>query len=982
MAGAIATIAGCLLPAPAGAETLRAADAVARDCAARALPAGSPGVAATTFTAPGSGLLTARLDAAPGSDWDLALLRGGDPVGSSGSFGSIEQASIGVRSGDEVAIQACRRSGGDETADVGLDFFENPAEPLPSSRISLESVSISGSDDVAALERLGFDVTHDVTATTADVVLYNDGQRMLLSTAGYSSTTLIEDLAAQDRADRRAESRAAPGLRANLPSGRTEYRVYDDYANELRELAEENPEFVRPLTNGGGQPGLGLSFEGRPILGIEIAADVNRTDDGRPVYLNFGAHHAREWPAAEFPMEFAHTLVDGMQANDPRIMNLLEDVRIVIVPVVNPDGFIASRSYGTSPADDDENATLGLTVTNSAAYIRKNCRPTGGTPAQVPCAQRVGSGVDLNRNYGAYWGGVGSTTDTTSQGYRGTGPFSEPETEALHQYQSTIHPTVYITNHTYTAEGEWLRQPGFKLSTLPDDNPNPSVFDPFTEDEVALKELGDSWASATGWESNRSYAIGEITGAAEDWNYFAQGTYGYTPEGRGPNFHASYATAVVNEYKGDATHVDQGVEEAFLLGGERAAMAADHSIVQGNAPPGVTLRLRKQFNTPTSNPAGGPATVAEDLNTTLQVGASGQYTWNVNPSLRPDVDSNPLTRTPAAESWTMTCERPGQGPFPPVQVTVARGATETVNWATTCGTDPPVNTPPVADFDVFPTAPEAGQQINLTSTSTDSDGAIEMTEWDLDGDGTADFGPPADAEGIVATVTFPTPGTYPVRVKVTDDDADSHVETKNVVVSAAANLPPVASFGFDPDPPAPGDNTTFTSTSADPDGNLISFDWDFDDDGQFDDAAGSVITRSFPAAGSYPVSLRVTDDDNATAASTRTVEVRRPAGSGGQPQAVRRTCFGQPATIVGTGGRDVIRGTRGPDVIAALGGADRVRAAGGNDIVCGGRGRDRLRGGRGIDALFGGGGRDRLVGGGGPDRCRGGRGHDLLRSCA
>ena len=49
-----------------------------------------------------------------------------------------------------------------------------------------------------------------------------------------------------------------------------------------------------------------------------------------------------------------------------------------------------------------------------------------------------------------------------------------------------------------------------------------------------MKALGDAMAAATGWTSELGYAtLGDITGATEDWNYFAQGTYGYTPEARG-----------------------------------------------------------------------------------------------------------------------------------------------------------------------------------------------------------------------------------------------------------------------------------------------------------------------------------------------------------------------------------------------------------------------------------------------------------------
>jgi Ca2+-binding RTX toxin-like protein len=81
------------------------------------------------------------------------------------------------------------------------------------------------------------------------------------------------------------------------------------------------------------------------------------------------------------------------------------------------------------------------------------------------------------------------------------------------------------------------------------------------------------------------------------------------------------------------------------------------------------------------------------------------------------------------------------------------------------------------------------------------------------------------------------------------------------------------------------------------------------------------------------------------------------------------TCFGEPATIVGTSAKNRLRGTPGSDVIVGLGGRDRIAGRGGNDHICGGNGDDRLDGGRG---------RDRIKGSGGSDYILGALGSDLL----
>jgi hypothetical protein len=223
----------------------------------------------------------------------------------------------------------------------------------------------------------------------------------------------------------------------------------------------------------------------------------------------------------------------------------------------------------------------------------------------------------------------------------------------------------------------WLRQPGFDLPFLPHDEEGAT-----TPDEPAMAALGDAMAGATGWESDRAWVLGDITGATEDWNYFSQGTYGYTPEIRGPNFHANYAEMVVEEYVGDAAHAGRDVRDAFLIAGERAARAADHSVIEGTAPPGATLRLHKEFETETcgGDPDCAPenrGSIHDVLDTRLTVRNSGEYTWHVNPSGRPLFPG---------EVWTMSCQVPGEEERT-TTVSVDRGERARVNWSDMC--EPP-----------------------------------------------------------------------------------------------------------------------------------------------------------------------------------------------------------------------------------------------------------------------------------------------------
>src|SRR5688500_5568944 len=67
---------------------------------------------------------------------------------------------------------------------------------------------------------------------------------------------------------------------------------------------------------------------------------------------------------------------------------------------------------------------------------------------------------------------------------------------------------------------------------------------------------------------------------------------------------------------------------------------------------------------------------------------------------------------------------------------------------------------------------------------------------------------------------------------------------------------PSAAFDFDPASPLAAEQITFTSSSSS-DSEIVSEEWDFDDDGTFD-ASGSSVQHSFTPAGTYTVRLRVT----------------------------------------------------------------------------------------------------------------------------
>jgi PKD repeat protein len=197
---------------------------------------------------------------------------------------------------------------------------------------------------------------------------------------------------------------------------------------------------------------------------------------------------------------------------------------------------------------------------------------------------------------------------------------------------------------------------------------------------------------------------------------------------------------------------------------------------------------------------------------------------------------------------------------------------------------------PSAAFSFDPPAPVPGETITLVSTSADDDGTVDLTEWDLDGDGEFD-----DDTGTESEVSFPDVGAHTVGVRVTDDDGLTEEATQAITVVAA--VPPEASFGFSPAQPGPGEVINLTSTSTDADGTIETLEWDLDGDGGYDDATGEAASTAFPAAGTHTVGLQVTDNDGETDSAQQAITVIAPTVPPPPPPPPARPAFNLKAEL-------------------------------------------------------------------------------------
>jgi hypothetical protein len=466
-----------------------------------------------------------------------------------------------------------------------------------------------------------FDETHNHTADHIELLMW-PGDLAELDAMGIDYDVTIEDLVAHDRA-----LADAPHPVQVLPGpDLSDYRRLADYNAEMEEIAKKNPGLVKRFKMT--RP----SLEGRDIYGLEIAANVNHAD-GRPIFYMDGVHHAREWPASEFTMMYAHYLTESY-GKDPKITKMLKKARVILVPIVNVDGFNYSRESVTAVNREvDEQVEIGLAAGNGMeSYWRKNRRSLTGQTAPGAQVNPDAYGVDPNRNYAYLWGDTmgGSSSDVYSQTYRGAEPFSEPEPSNVRDIILSRSVTGVVTNHTVQASV--LRTGG---GQAPDDK--------------VLEAIGGRMAKLLHFKNAPTVGY-PTTGTTDDWAYAAMGAFGFTIEHGGSGFHCVYSECV-------GTPASRTMK-AFNIAFDMAVNPKYHSILTGRVTGGAAkLTLSKTFKTPLS--PGNPINkkfVTEKLRMSIPTERNGSFEWHVGPSDRPyekKSESYTLTITAGGKTKTM-----------------------------------------------------------------------------------------------------------------------------------------------------------------------------------------------------------------------------------------------------------------------------------------------------------------------------------------
>ena len=401
------------------------------------------------------------------------------------------------------------------------------------------------SEDISLFQYTGIDIDHSTYEEGSYIefaISENDIQK--LEDIGYDYHIIHEDLQSF------YESRLTENYSREFGLGSMGgYYTLEEAVQRLDDIHEEYPNFVSEKIS------LGQSFQGRNIYAIKVSSNVNIDEDEAEV-LYTGMHHAREPMSFMNLYYYIYWLLENYDI-DNRATQILDTRELWFIPIVNPDGYEYNRSIAP----------------NGGGMQRKNMRETCNSSAD---------GVDLNRNYeyawnceGLYEGDCdmsGSSGSGCNETYRGSSPFSEPETQIVRNFVYEHDFKIALNYHSY---GNYLIHPwGYDNTglTLPE------------EDNEIYQEIGEeatlynNYFLGTGYET-----VGYgVNGDSDDWMYGAEGIIAYTPEvgansdGFWPSSNRIVPLAeenlhpniVVAMYAGALISADLDIQEGPYLGGD------------------------------------------------------------------------------------------------------------------------------------------------------------------------------------------------------------------------------------------------------------------------------------------------------------------------------------------------------------------------------------------------------------------------------
>ena len=330
------------------------------------------------------------------------------------------------------------------------------AQTLSAQNYKQVQIYLNSSSDIEKLLNSGLEFDHlNFSRDNSIIVFLNDNEFGLLQTTGFRYEILIDDwYGYYSKIPKLTDEQKS----AFINQSKTEMNVggfgfgsmggFYTLAEVVAELDSMKSLFPNLITS---KVSIGNTIEGKPTYMVKIS-DNPGVDENEPEVLYTALHHAREPESMMQMIYFMYYLLENYNT-DPEVQYLVNNRELYFIPVVNPDGYEYNRS----------------TYPSGGGMWRKNRRNNGGS-----------YGVDLNRNYGpySYWNAPngGSSTTPSSDTYRGTAPFSEPETNNIKNFLASRKIKNALNYHTY---GNYLIYP---YGALDHETPDSLTFREYASD--------------------------------------------------------------------------------------------------------------------------------------------------------------------------------------------------------------------------------------------------------------------------------------------------------------------------------------------------------------------------------------------------------------------------------------------------------------------------------------------------------------------